>query len=174
LSEQAYIEVRPRSFHSEASSDEEIEHPLEIHIRPASGRDAQPLIDSFERIYGIEQRWNDDLDQIDQHVFRRMRQFLFGDVQLGNDLSEVDFVIDRLELLMALTSKESLGQDPFGFATVWLLKHHIDSINENGENASMYKALHDWASGQQEHWKALRDHVEELYGRVGQPLIVAH
>lgn len=161
LTEQAYIEVRPRT--SVSSNDS---HPLEIHIRSVRGRDAQALISSFERIYRIEERWNADMDQIDQHVFRRMTQFLSGDVQWGNHLADVDFVIDRLELLMALTSRESLGRDPFSFATIWILKHHIDSIRQEGENAAVYLALHVWARGQQQHWKDLRQHVEDLFGRV--------
>lgn len=161
LSEQAYIEIETQAVNSAGGA-----HPLAIRLRPASGRESEPLIASFERIYRIEERWNEDLDQIDQHVFRRMTQFLQGDVQLGNDLSDVDFVIDRLKLLMALTSRESLGQDSFGFATIWLLKHHIDSMENEGENAAVHHALRDWAESQRERWQVLQAHVAELFERV--------
>jgi hypothetical protein len=98
--------------------------------------------------------------------FRRMTQFLVGDVQLGNKLSDVTFLVERLELLMALTSKENVGQDPFGFTTIWFLKHHIDMIKQDGEASPIYNALHDWAENQQQHWESLKAHVRELYERV--------
>jgi hypothetical protein len=161
LSGQAYIAVQGRNDDSADDS-----HPLVIRIRPASGCESESLIANFERIYHIEERWNADLDQIDQHVFRRITQFLQGDVQLGNDLSDANFVIGRLKLLMALTSQENLGQDPFGFAAIWLIKHHIDSIAGEREEAAVYQALRGWAEGQQAHWESLQAHVVELFKRV--------
>lgn len=163
LSELAYIEVQTRT---DAQGKNLSVHPLEIHIKPARDRESQCFIERFERIYKIENRWNADLDQIDQHVFRRMTQFLVGDVQLGNDLSDVDFLVGRLELLMALTSKESLGQDPFGFATIWLIRHHIDQIKQDRAASPIYNALKDWAIEQQKQWQTLKTHVKELYDRI--------
>ncbi len=161
LSQQAYIKVGQRSGGAEAGM-----HPLELHLQPATEHEAQRFIDSFERIYRVEERWNKDLDQIDQHVFRRITQFLAGDVQLGNALSDVGFVVDRLELLMALTDQDSLGRDPFAFATVWLLKHHIDCIQLEREEAAVFRALKSWAEEQQERWTELRDHFKKLLARV--------
>ena len=78
----------------------------------------------------MEKRWNNQLDQIGEQVFRRMQQFLMADVQMGNDLSDVEFLQERLEILMALTSKENLGKDPFSMATVWMLKYHVDTLRQ--------------------------------------------
>ncbi len=164
LSELAYIEVRPRDDSSGQNGHPQ--HPLEIRFRPAVGQDSQRLIASFDKAYGVEKRWNNDLDQIDEHVFRRLCQFLLGDIQMGNALEDVDFVLGRIELLMALTSKENLGRDPFGFAAIWLLKYHADSIRREGDEAPIYRALKDWAADQQGTWQELRDHVHEINSRV--------
>jgi len=162
LSQQAYIEIAPR----QQFATDRRRHPLEIRFKPASGYESSKLIENFERIYKIEERWNNELHQVERHVYRRMQQFLLGDVQLGNDLTDIDFVIDRTKILMALTSRENLGIDPFGFATVWMLKHFIDSMQREREGSPVYRSLEHWAGQQGETWKALRSHVIELYQRV--------
>lgn len=161
LSQMAYVEVSIRTAQAAGS------HPLEIKFKSASPfTGSASLIDHFKTLYGVEKRWNNQLDQIGEQVFRRMQQFLMGDVQMGNDLSNVEFVQEHLELLMALTSKENLGRDPFGMATVWMLKYHVDTLRQYGKNALIYKNLVQWAEEHRETWKALRDHAKEIHRRV--------
>src|SRR5690606_5325085 len=114
-------------------------------------------------------RWNNEMDWIDQHVFRRITQFLTADVQAGNKLEDNHFLIDRLALLMAIISKDNLGQDPFGLATIWLIKYHIDSLQNSAGNPNhvpIYAALRDWAHSQQKRWQEYREHAEEVMKRV--------
>lgn len=161
LSQMAYVEVSARTVQVAGS------HPLEIKFKSASAyTDSASLIDHFKTLYGVENRWNNQLDQIEGQVFRRMQQFLMGDVQMGNDLSDVEFVQERLELLMALTSKENLGKDPFGMATVWMLKYQVDTLRQHGKNALIHRNLVQWAAEHRETWRTLRDHAEEIYRRV--------
>jgi len=161
LSQMAYVEVSVRTARVAGS------HPLEIKFKSASTfANSVSLIDHFKTLYGVEKRWNNQLDQIGEQVFRRMQQFLMGDVQMGNDLSNVEFVQEHLELLMALTSKENLGKDPFGMATVWMLKYHVDTLRQYGKKALIYENLVQWAEEHRETWKALRDHAKEIHRRV--------
>ena len=161
LSQMAYVEVGFRGVPVAGS------HPLEIKFKPASAfASAATLLNHFGTLYHVEERWNNQLDQIGEQVFRRIQQFLMADVQMGNDLSDVGFLQERLELLMVLTSKENLGKDPFGMATIWMLKYHVDILRRDRENALIYRNLVDWAKDHRETWKALKDHVTELYERV--------
>lgn len=162
LSEQTYVFVNPRH-------DRE-KHPFHLEILPTKHYpDAEALIANFERIYKVQERWNLEIDWIDQHVFRRITQFLMADVQSGNRLEDAAFLVDRLGILMAIVSKENLGRDPFGHATVWLLKHHIDSLQTSTKNMNevpIYATLQEWAYTQQKRWQEYRDHAQELKERV--------
>ncbi len=105
LNEMAYVDVFPRGSPVAGS------HPLEIKFRPTVAfTEATSLLAHFGTLYHVEERWNNELDQIGEQVFRRIQQFLMGDVQMGNDLSDAGFLQERLELLMALTSKEKSRQ----------------------------------------------------------------
>lgn len=162
LSEQTYICVK--------RSPDRTKHPFQLEMLPNKHYpDAGTLIANFERIYRVQERWNSELDWIDQHVFRRITQFLIVDVQSGSQLMDAHFLVERLELLMAIVSKDNLGQDPFGLATIWLIKHHIDSLQNSMENLNLvpiYAALQDWANSQQNRWQEYREHAKEVQQRV--------
>lgn len=161
LSQMAYVEVAFRTPSVVGL------HPLEIKLKPASAfADSTALISNFGRLYHVEDRWNNELDQIGEQVFRRIQQFLMADVQMGNTLTDVDFLLERLELLMALTSKVNLGKDPFGLATIWMLKHHIDMLRRERNEALIYNNLLEWAKDHRSSWAMLREHIDELYLRV--------
>ncbi|MFN8439661.1 MAG: hypothetical protein U0175_02775 [Caldilineaceae bacterium] len=163
INEIAYIEITVRSSQSNQSAT----HPLEIKFKPAASfQNRISQISHFNSVYGIQERWNHDLEQIDEQVFRRIQQFLTADVQMGNGLTDAKFLQERLEILMAITSKENLGRDPFGMATVWLLKYHVDTLRKEGENALIHKNLKNWAQGYSKSWESLRNHVSELHKRV--------
>ncbi len=51
-------------------------------------------------------------------------------------------------------------------ATVWMLKHHIDTLRRDREDALIFGNLVAWATDHRETWQTLKSHVTELYGRV--------
>ncbi|MCX7856186.1 MAG: hypothetical protein N2556_09510, partial [Anaerolineae bacterium] len=163
LAQIAYIEVTL----SKTSFQEGNGHPFEIKIKP-SAKDprAASFIAQLNRIYQVESRWNGSLDTIGEHVFRRIQQFLLTDVLMGNDLSDVRFLEERLKILMALTDVWNVGRDSFGMVTVWMLKFFVDTIRREGKDALVYRNLGDWAAEQCEAPMALLQRVEEIYRRV--------
>lgn len=165
ISQTAYVEVsdRPRT-------ESRTYHPLQIKIKPAAHVAANQALTNafahFEKVYDIEKRWNNELEQIGEQTFRRLQQFLLADVQMGNDLTDVDFVRERVGILMALTSQENLGRDPFAFAGMWLLKYFEDSIRQDGKRSQVYLSLKDWAANHSANWEHLRQHAEDIRRRV--------
>ncbi|MEZ4616420.1 MAG: hypothetical protein R2867_13085 [Caldilineaceae bacterium] len=160
---QAFVEIRPRI--SSGEIDREKIHPLRIKFRPAKNYQVERALYIFNETYGIEERWNDELDQIGEHVFRRIQQFLLGDVHMGNSLTDYRFLSDKLKMLMALTECQDLGKDPYGFATVWLLNYFIDQLEHKRENALICLELKQWAEMKHEDSHLLTEIADEIRAR---------
>ena len=165
LSRTAFVEVTDRP-----TTQPRQNHPLQIKIKPTVDTVANQTLAAafanFEAVYDVEKRWNNELEQIGEQTFRRLQQFLLADIQMGNDLTDVGFVKERIGILMALTSQENLGRDPFAFASIWLLKHFEDSITTDGDRSEVYQTLKAWASNHSAKWEHLRQHAEEIRQRV--------
>lgn len=166
FTQQAFIEIQPRP--SSSSTDRTKLHPLQIKFRPAKDHQSERSIYIFNQIYEIEARWNDDFDQIGEHVFRRVQQFLLGDVHMGNSLTDYRFLLDKLKALMALTDRQDLGKDPYSFATVWLLNYFIDQLERHKDNALIYLELRQWAEMQRDEWDVLTGYADKIRRRVPQ------
>ena len=163
LSQQTFLQFRLR-----ADLLNRDKHPLELLFKPTNSFRSETFILSFENIYKIQARWNEDLDQLDQHVFRRITQFLLGDVQNGYSCADATWLADRLRILMGLVYIEDLGRDPFGFATTWLLYYHIECLRYSAldKPVPIHKALIDWADKQQDHIERIRRTATSLSSRV--------
>lgn len=163
LSEQAILHFQKRALSNDRSK-----HPLEILFKRTASFSSETFISSFEKLYQIQARWNEDLEQLDQHVFRRITQFLLGDVQNGYTCNDGAWLADRLHILMGLVFTEDLGRDPFGFATTWLLHYHIACLRySTHENpVAIHISLMEWADKQQEHIERIRKTADELSLRV--------
>lgn len=157
--------------------------PHKLSLKAAKGHDSvSRKIYSFDNMYRITERWNEEYDQINEHTIRRIQHFLLSDIQNGSDLSDKAYLKDRLLLLMAFISQRSLGKDPYGFATIWMLKYFIDSIDKPnpkssykpvpessyGEMSPIHYTLFVWAQTQQERWKGYRETARKLIERVPQ------
>src|SRR5690606_30517533 len=104
--------------------------PHKLSLKAGIGyENVNQKIGSFESMYRITERWSEEYDQISEHTIRRIQHFLLSDIQNGSDLSDKAYLKDRLLLLMAFIAQRSLGKDPYGFATIWMLKYFIDSID---------------------------------------------
>jgi hypothetical protein len=167
-------------------------HALTFSIKVAADQraDLSTKIECFENIYGVQKRWNrnNNLTLIDEHVFRRIRQFLLSDIERGEPLHDPQFLLERLELLMAMIDKQSLGQDPFSYMMTWWLMYHIGRLEKQKEKiaaldenlidcASLQKSegiepifaeLYCWAQEQLQAFNSLRDHARKLRDRMGE------
>lgn len=184
----AKIEFRPLGVNQPAS------HALTFSLHVSAGETTEELttqIANFERIYGVQQRWNKDnnLTLIDEHVFRRIRQFLLADIERGEPLHDPQFLLERLELLMALIDQQSLGQDPFSYMMTWWLMFHVNRLEKQREKIAnlaatsidcatlqadteiepIFKELYCWAKEQQKVFSELNGRIVNLRARIPQP-----
>ncbi|CAN5870198.1 hypothetical protein BH10CHL1_BH10CHL1_32520 [soil metagenome] len=166
-------------------------HALAFSLEVAADQEVELLatqIKNFEKRYGVQKRWNKDnnLTLIDEHVFRRIRQFLLSDIERGEPLHDPQFLMERLELLMAMIDKQSLGQDPFSYMMTWWLMYHIkrlegqkekivelakDSIDcttykMSEEIEPIFAELYCWAQEQQTMFVDLKEQAKRLRARI--------
>lgn len=194
LGERVYIRFDFRPL-SEAAVESDA-HALKLSFEVADGQDSalSKAIERFNAIYAIDERWNKprSLTLIDEHAFRRIRQFLLSDVQRGEAVSDPKFLMGRLELLMALVQKEGVGRDPFAFATVWWLMWQIQQLERQGSNQfvgtviegidcdELYREMSAtgkplltelayWACEQQKGFALLKEEVQKLRKRIPTP-----
>lgn len=154
----AYVEIQKQSVREKP--------PLVIQLKEARGERAATLIENFEKTYKVIDRWNNDFETIDSHVFRRIQQFFLPDVFSGNSLDSVEFVMSKLRQLVSLTSLDNLARDPYGFATTWFLHYHLTELAEKREESPIYKGLHSWAKDKDKISVRLKEHFDELTTRV--------
>jgi hypothetical protein len=160
LRQKAYIAVVKRN-----PRHPKPEHPMQLELKPARDFDAGNKIAAFNKLYDVNGRWNASLDEIEDHVFRRLTQYL-AIIDSANLASDPDALIRLLKTLMAQTDLENMGKDSFAFPMVWLLKSYIDQVENQRENAPILKALTDWAKHNSQRCKLLEVHSEVIKQRV--------
>lgn len=189
LSRRTYIEVKFRPLGEERDEVDE-SHALSLSLKVSSAYNSELLVkqvENFKRAYSVQDRWNKDknLTLIDEHVFRRVRQFLLSDIERGEPLHDPQFLLERLELLMAMIDMQSLGQDPFSYVMTWLLMFHIKRLEQQKEKIAelsieaincetlhiseniepIFSEIYCWAQEQQKSFADLRKRVTNLRAR---------
>jgi hypothetical protein len=140
-------------------------HPMKLELRPAREFEAGNKITAFNNLYKIDERWSESLHEIEDHVFRRITQYL-SLIDPVNSISDPTTLIRYLKALMSQTDLENIGKDPYAFPMVWLFKSYIDQIEAQHENAPIYKALLNWAAQNRQRWEFLETHSLEIQRRV--------
>lgn len=176
LGDHIYAEVRtrPEVASSENGSagqakDEALHnvrpHPLEITLLPARGADKlREAIDAWNKLYKVEERWNNDLDVIGHQVFRRLRQFLSSDLFIMGALDDINTLSERLRVLIGLIHEYDRQRDPFAFMLVWMLNAYLDDLEKQGTKAPLYTELKSWAS----EWSSKLTYLKEEAERIRQ------
>jgi hypothetical protein len=160
LRELAYITLQPRVKWERGL------HPLTIKMKPIQGLDLGGRIEAFNRLYEVEERWNDILEQIEEQAFRRMCQFFALDLVMSTSLPDSTLVSEKMDLLMAFTHRDNLGRDPFAFSLMWIMKGYIDQMKEHGDKASVYQALKAWAKEHGPKYEELKELADTIHKRV--------
>ncbi|TDA68076.1 MAG: HNH endonuclease [Chloroflexi bacterium] len=140
-------------------------HPMKLELRPAREFEAGNKITAFNNLYKIDERWSESLHEIEDHVFRRITQYL-SLIDPVNSISDSTTLIRYLKALMSQTDLENIGKDPYAFPMVWLFKSYIDQIEAQHENAPIFKALLNWAAQNRQRWEILEAHSLEIQRRV--------
>ena len=141
------------------------QHPMQLELRPAREFIAGNKIAAFNNLYKIDERWSESLHEIEDHTFRRITQYLTL-IDPVNLVSNHTALIRYLKALMSQIDMENIGKDPYAFPMVWLIKSYIDQIEDLKEEASIFKALKNWASQNRNRWEILEAHSIEIDQRV--------
>jgi hypothetical protein len=138
---------------------------MRVEMKPARDVDLGQKITALNRLYKVDERWSEELNQIEEQAFRRLFQFLTLSGP-GNPIATPEDVTTLLRTLMAITDMENLGKDPYAFPMVWLLKSYIDQVNAQKSMSPIYVTLNEWAKDIHDRWTKLQEHVEEVENRV--------
>ena len=138
---------------------------MQLELRPAREFIAGNKIAAFNNLYKIDERWSESLHEIEDHTFRRITQYLTL-IDPVNLVSNHTALIRYLKALMSQIDMENIGKDPYAFPMVWLIKSYIDQIEDQKEEAPIFKALKNWASQNRNRWEILEAHSIEINQRV--------
>lgn len=75
-------------------------------------------------VYKIPIRWQDKRDEIEDHLWRRIRQFLADDVAVIDALDSKEYIQRKMHRLLAYF-EDDLGRDPLAFPGLWLLANLV-------------------------------------------------
>lgn len=160
LSKKSYIAVVNRD-----RGEDKFKHPMKLELRPVREYEVGNKITAFSNLYKVEDRWSESLHEIEDHVFRRITQYLsvLDPVSISSDSNSL---MRYLKALMSQTDLENIGKDPYAFPMVWLLMSYIVQLEKDGEDASIFKTISKWVDQNQERWKTLENHSNELQQRI--------
>lgn len=161
--DQTYISVLKRD-----TRINRLQHPLRLELKPARDFQLGKKIDAFNNIYKVEERWSENLHEIEDQIFRRITQFLslVDPVKLTSEPSALN---RYLKVLMSQIDLGNLGKEPYAFPFVWLLNSYISQIQDQKEDAPVFKALRNWVSDNQQRWSQLEEHSEKIFQRLPDP-----
>ncbi|MCB0121575.1 MAG: hypothetical protein KDE58_04990 [Caldilineaceae bacterium] len=116
----------------------------------------QKKIRVLQEVYRIPDRWQEKNDEIGDHLWRRIRQFLADDLLMVDTVDSPEFLQRRLHRLLAYLS-EDRGKDPLTFPTLWrltqMLIDEVDPVADGnvpiGQSAVFQEIIH-WIAADQD------------------------
>lgn len=104
-------------------------------LRLRTATDLRQRIEAFGDVYRVPKRWQEQIDEIGEKLFRRIGQFLQagGGIPQGRNMPQA--LLAALDLLFYFFSHEDQGKEPFAFAMVWwiaaLINHEVEPATQN-------------------------------------------
>ncbi|MCB0109780.1 MAG: hypothetical protein KDE50_29965 [Caldilineaceae bacterium] len=138
----------------------------------------QKKIRVLQEIYRIPDRWQEKNDEIGDHLWRRIRQFLADDLLMVDTINSPEFLQRRLHRLLAYLS-EDRGKDPLTFPTLWrltqMLIDEVDPVTDGSvalDQSAVFQEIIHWITTDQQRVaqldaiaKELRDKATEVKWR---------
>lgn len=103
------------------------------------GRKLQALHD----IYDVPGRWQHKQDEIGDHLWRRIRNFLADDVEVSDVFDSADHIQRKLSRLLAYMH-EDLGRDPLSFPSLWWLASLIELELPDDNDQAFLLEIQNW------------------------------
>lgn len=90
-------------------------------LKPRRGESLAQRIEVLADLYDIPNRWTDKIDEIEQSLFRRIRQVLTDPLLIPPDISRKQAILHLLDRLFYYWLFENQGKEILGFAFTWYL-----------------------------------------------------
>lgn len=100
-------------------------------------------LQALNEVYDIPGRWQQKQDEIGDHLWRRIRNFLADDVEVTDVFDSVDQIQRKLNRLLAYTH-EDLGRDPLSFPTLWWLASLIELELQQDTVSAFLLEIQNW------------------------------
>lgn len=100
-------------------------------------------LEALQDIYDIPGRWQQKRDEIGDHLWRRIRNFLADDVEVADVFDSVDQIRRKLNRLLAYIH-EDLGRDPLSFPTLWWLAMLIEQELTLDAESAFLQEIENW------------------------------
>lgn len=125
------------------------EHVLEQQLDAVS--------DILNRIYQLPERWQKQIDQIGEKLFRRMRDYLrFLSTDGGGDMAH-----HYLNELLYILEQEDMTREPYAIPMLWWLAHLINAERSH-KDTSLANEISKWHEHQIERSAEMRAHGERI------------
>lgn len=135
------------------------------------GRSVSPelkeRLQALQSIYDIPGRWQEKRDEIGDHLWRRIRDFLADDIEVTDVFDSVDQIERKLNRLLAYMH-DDLGRDPLSFPALWWLASSLESELGEFTDSAFLAEIHAWIAVDEARKKQLDTQAKELRDVVAQ------
>ncbi|MBR8837873.1 MAG: hypothetical protein DSM106950_28680 [Stigonema ocellatum SAG 48.90 = DSM 106950] len=124
LWEQTYLEVSLKNKNNPTQIDS---------LKPKENSNVGDKIEVIKEIYRIPERWSEQVDEIEDYVYRKLEHLLSA-FQVSLDDSQT--LLDCFDYSLSTDYLTERGQNPFSFARAWLLAALINEAEQSLQTSS--------------------------------------
>jgi hypothetical protein len=130
-------------------------------ILPRPGNNLRDKVLALGEVFELPSRWEKRRDEIGEKLFRRMRNYLRGDVDF-HATKYLDEITSQLDELLYLFNEEDLSREPFVYPMMWWLTKLMNEelrMNEKSEpeQSPLWDEILSWSkdnSTQAKEWQS--------------------
>lgn len=142
-------------------------------LLPRAVQDLKTQYRLFGRVYDIPGRWEMEIDEVYDSLFRRIRQLFADDIVMDPDLlGNEQRVKARLNWLLAFMD-DLMGRDAYTYPSMWwlayLISEYLDTDSNDAANGGAYNPLlgeiASWRDPQKQYESDFESRADELKQR---------
>jgi hypothetical protein len=121
-------------------------------MKPVHGVNLGAKTEAFNNLSRVEQRSDNEPQQIEGQAFRRMCQFLALHFAMGPSVSDSEVIRENVVLLKAFTHRDTLGRHSFALPPISILKSYADQLEDRDQEAIVYQQFNAQANARGPRW----------------------